>query len=255
MPRDGSGNYTLPAIINPVVAGTVIADTWANPTLSDIAVQLNNVLTRDGLLGPVTAFKIIDGTEPLPGLSFASQAGTGWWRDAVQMGFSYQGSAVFKANGSGVVFGVGKRVTLTDAPVAGTDAANKAYVDSVAAGGVAVSSGTYTPTITAVDNCTLASTQPAQWMRVGNVITVAGTCFISVTLAGSSTSFRMSLPVASNFASKNQCGGVASNYVGGSSDDTFGASADFTNDQVVFGATPPNGGPNNLSYTYTYSVV
>lgn len=50
MPRDSSGNYTLP-IGNPVVDGTVISTDWANPTMNDIAVQLNNVLTRDGLLG------------------------------------------------------------------------------------------------------------------------------------------------------------------------------------------------------------
>lgn len=50
MPRDSSGNYTLP-IGNPVIDGTVIDVDWANPTMADIAVQLNNVLTRDGLLG------------------------------------------------------------------------------------------------------------------------------------------------------------------------------------------------------------
>jgi len=50
MPRDVSGNYTLP-IGNPVVSGTIIDVAWANPTMADVAVQLNNVLTRDGLLG------------------------------------------------------------------------------------------------------------------------------------------------------------------------------------------------------------
>lgn len=52
MPRDLSGNYTLP-IGNPVVADTIIESAWANTTLSDVATQLGNVVTRDGKLGPL----------------------------------------------------------------------------------------------------------------------------------------------------------------------------------------------------------
>lgn len=81
MPRDGSGVYTLPAG-NPVVTDTVISSVWANTTLSDIAAQLNNVLTRDGLLGPVGPFKIVDGTVNAPGLAFNSQPNLGMHRPA-----------------------------------------------------------------------------------------------------------------------------------------------------------------------------
>lgn len=79
MPRDGSGNYTLPAG-NPVVTGTTVTSAWANTTMSDVAVQMNNVLTRDGLLGPVAAFKLVDGAVATPGLSFNSEAGLGLYR-------------------------------------------------------------------------------------------------------------------------------------------------------------------------------
>lgn len=109
MPRDSSGNYTLPAG-NPVVDGTIIATGWANPTMSDIATQLNNVLTRDGLLGPVAPLLIVDGTPAQPGLAFNSQIGTGWWRDATKVGFSYAGASQFTMNASGV--------TLNNAPTA-----------------------------------------------------------------------------------------------------------------------------------------
>lgn len=54
MPRDISGNYTLPAG-NPVVTGTTIASTWANTTLSDIATALTQSLSIDG---SVTAAKL-----------------------------------------------------------------------------------------------------------------------------------------------------------------------------------------------------
>jgi len=93
MPRDSSGNYTLPAGINPVVSNTLIDVDWANPTLNDIATQLNNVLTRDGLLGPVVPFKVQDGTETLPGLAFNSQSNTGLFRPTATnaLGFSVLG--------------------------------------------------------------------------------------------------------------------------------------------------------------------
>ena len=71
MPRNGSGVYSLPAS-NPVIDGTIIDVNWANPTMSDIAAQLNNVYTRDGLLGPTGPFRVLDGLVSNPGLGFSS---------------------------------------------------------------------------------------------------------------------------------------------------------------------------------------
>lgn len=45
MPRDSSGNYTLPAG-NPVVTQTLITSNWANTTLSDIAAALTDSLSK-----------------------------------------------------------------------------------------------------------------------------------------------------------------------------------------------------------------
>jgi hypothetical protein len=100
MPRDGSGVYSLPAG-NPVVTNTIIASAWANSTLSDIAAQLNNVFTRDGLLGPTGPFKIVDGTVNAPGLAFNSEPGLGWYR--VQSGIignAVQGSQIYYLAGN-----------------------------------------------------------------------------------------------------------------------------------------------------------
>ena len=77
MPRDGSGVFTL-AAGNPVVTNTVIASAWANTTLSDIAAQLNNVFTRDGLLGPTGPFKIVDGTVAAASGPRLLRASRGW---------------------------------------------------------------------------------------------------------------------------------------------------------------------------------
>lgn len=53
MSRDGSGNYTLPAGVNPVVAGTTITDDWANTTLTDVATAMTDSLDRQGRGAPL----------------------------------------------------------------------------------------------------------------------------------------------------------------------------------------------------------
>jgi microcystin-dependent protein len=116
MPRDVSGNYTLPPL-NPVVGGTVIDITWANNTMGDIATQLNNVFTRDGVLGPTGTFKIIDGTLATPGLAFNSELGLGIFREAQGiLGVAVGGNTVgrFQATGFSTPenLGVAKNATV-----------------------------------------------------------------------------------------------------------------------------------------------
>jgi hypothetical protein len=55
MSRNGSGTYTLPAG-NPVVPSTVIATTWANNTMNDLAAALTDSVAADGqtpMTGPL----------------------------------------------------------------------------------------------------------------------------------------------------------------------------------------------------------
>lgn len=102
MPRDGSGLYTLPSGVNPVVDNTIIASTWANPTMADVAVQLNNVVTRDGVLPVNQPFRLIDGTAAAPALAFINATGTGLFRDANGMYLDYQGAARFRLDQNGL---------------------------------------------------------------------------------------------------------------------------------------------------------
>lgn len=79
--RNTAGTYSLPAG-NPVVSGTSISSTWANNTLSDIAAEITDSLSRSGK-GPMTAPLLTpDGTVAAPTHSFTSETGTGWWRNA-----------------------------------------------------------------------------------------------------------------------------------------------------------------------------
>ncbi len=79
MPRDSAGNYTLPTG-NPVLSGTTIDTSWANPTMEDVAQSLTNSLSRDGEGGMLVPFKNVDGTETIPGVSFTNEPNTGFYR-------------------------------------------------------------------------------------------------------------------------------------------------------------------------------
>lgn len=82
MPRDGSGTYTLPAG-NPVISGTVIDVTWANPTMDDIASSLTDSLSRTGSGGMLVPLPFADGTVSLPGITWLNNPNMGFYRPGV----------------------------------------------------------------------------------------------------------------------------------------------------------------------------
>ena len=93
MPRSVSGNYTLP--LPPVVPNTTIEADWANTTDDDIAQALTDSLDRYGRGGMAAPFRLVDGSETVPAFAFASETGTGLWRDgAGVLAVSVQGAKV-----------------------------------------------------------------------------------------------------------------------------------------------------------------
>lgn len=104
MPRDGSGNYTLPSG-NPVVTNTIISSSgWANPTLSDLASALTQSLSRDGQTTPTADLTM--GNFKLRNLA-AALART----DAVNAGQVQDGGLTFLGTASGT-----DTITATSAP-------------------------------------------------------------------------------------------------------------------------------------------
>lgn len=81
MPRDASGNYTLPAG-NPVITDTTITADWANQTLEDIRAALQDSLSRSGDGGMLTSFRFNDGSKAAPGIAFTNEPSTGIYRAA-----------------------------------------------------------------------------------------------------------------------------------------------------------------------------
>lgn len=112
-------------------------------------------------------------------------------------------------------------------------------------------SGTYTPTITNQTNIDASSSTVFQWTRIGNVVTVSGLVTIDPT-AVASTSFDLSLPIASNFTNIQNAGGsaVALDFQG-----HFGAFADVANDRVEFRGQPQSAATQFLSVHFTYLIL
>ncbi len=103
MARNGTGTYVLPAG-NPVVAGTTIDSTWANPTLSDIASALTGSLPRDGQAGMTGPFKLADGNASFPAFGFNGDASTGLFRPAAgTIGISVLAGEKLRINSAGNV--------------------------------------------------------------------------------------------------------------------------------------------------------
>jgi hypothetical protein len=101
MSRNNSGTYTLPAG-NPVVSGSVISSVWANDTMSDIAAALTDSLSRSGKGGMSAAFRTVDGTVSVPGVSFNSETSSGFYRaGAGDIRLSILGSDILQATSIG----------------------------------------------------------------------------------------------------------------------------------------------------------
>jgi hypothetical protein len=96
MPRNISGVYTLPGGINPVVAGTPIMDSWANPTMDDLAAAMTDSLDRNGR-GPMLAqLKTIAGSAATPAISQSSDLSSGLYFAAAQILASLSGNERLK---------------------------------------------------------------------------------------------------------------------------------------------------------------
>lgn len=77
-----------------------------------------------------------------------------------------------------------------------------------ATSGIFPTSGTYTPTLTNVTNLDASTAYSCQYSQVGTVIVVSGKVDLDPTAAGL-VQLGISLPIASNLANANECGGVA----------------------------------------------
>lgn len=114
-------------------------------------------------------------------------------------------------------------------------------------------SGTYTPSATSITNIASSTPRKANWSRVGNVVTVAGSVSITTTTIGL-TELALSLPVPSNFGTIYEANG---NIVTKAALGHYGiVYSDVTNNYIVIefihAGTPSS---DDFRYIYSYEVI
>lgn len=143
--------------------------------------------------------------------------------------------------------------------VAGGDPADlsAAQVASIVSAAVAsalnITTGTYTPTLTAVANVSASTAFLAQYFRVGNTVTVSGALLVDPTTTATNSELGISLPIASNFANNFECGGTASCLaVAGRA---AGIIADPTNDRARMVWLADDVTNHGRSFLFMYQVI
>jgi len=148
--------------------------------------------------------------------------------------------------------GASKKVTITaDGRLYGTALHNNAGSVSGPTDQF-VASGTYTATLTNTTNIDASTAFQAQWMRVGNVVTVSGKVQVDITTGSASTVLGMSLPLTSNIGAEENLGGVMHD---GSQTTTAKVVGDSANDRAKFewsGQTDTS--LTSYAFTFTYLI-
>jgi len=116
-----------------------------------------------------------------------------------------------------------------------------------------VASGTYTPTLTNVTNVAASTARKCQWIRVGNVVTVSGSCDIDPT-AAAATALGISLPIASNLALATDLGGTAA-ADGAVAIEAAAVRGDATNDRAEVSYIAVGIANHTVYFTFQYEVL
>lgn len=117
-----------------------------------------------------------------------------------------------------------------------------------------LASGTYTPTITGTSNVDSTTSYAWQYLRVGSVVTASGRVNINATTATSLTTFRISLPVASNFANDNELAG-SGHERNSSTQSGVTVSADITNNEATCTYRATASTDISLFIMFTYLII
>lgn len=114
-----------------------------------------------------------------------------------------------------------------------------------------LASGTYTPTLTNVTNLDGSTAYEAQYIRIGNTVTVSGKVDVDAT-AGAATELGISLPIASNFGAEEDCAGVGAMKA---VQESTAIVADATNNRASMQWLAVSTSSQTISFTFTFQVI
>ena len=121
-----------------------------------------------------------------------------------------------------------------------------------------MASGNYTPTGYTGTNSSVVSPSGCMYTRVGNYVTVSGVVAVTQSAATGSTTFTISLPIASTLGDVSKAAGVFATTGDGSGPQAAGRIyADTSNNRLVFAyiAQTTGTGPFSFGFTAQYQVV
>lgn len=216
----------------------VVVNTGASGlTVSSVLTETSGNLTSTGRL------YMTNSTVAQPAFSFTGDANTGVHHPAADQ------LQLVTAGTPGLTIDESSRVL---APQIHNNAAGAAGTTPMLA------SGTYTPTFTAISNCSSPSGNNFSWVRVGNVVTVSGVCTVTVAASSSATQLDISLPVASDLTAGSDLAGTAVLWMGASALSSVGVpQGDATNNRCsVFAFSPAGSGSTVVPVyvTFQYQV-
>lgn len=116
-----------------------------------------------------------------------------------------------------------------------------------------IASGTYTPTLTNVANLGASTAFACQYVRVGSVVTVSGKVAVDPTAPAAATELGISLPIASAFATEQQCGGTA--FCPAIAGQGAAILADATNDRAAMRWVASDITNQTMAFSFTYQIV
>jgi len=256
-----STSVTTPIHTN---AGTIdIRTTGANAlTLSTNTVTRVTVAASTGdvtFTGGLSGITTLAMTGALTGATtgaFSGAVTTGALTAAAAAGVSLTATGVSGSNAFNVTGGTSGQFSINTTGVPyGTSLHNNAGAVTGTTNQY-ICSGTYTPTLTNTTGISASTARVTQWIRIGNVVHVAGNLNVDTSGAASPV-MGVSLPIASTLAAVGDLGGVCVAQPGAGLAQTVGIYADITNARAKFdwALNPGNAAPQDYSFTFSYVVL
>lgn len=139
-------------------------------------------------------------------------------------------------------------ITSTGSSITVTNGAGTINLETA----VAMSAGTYTPTLTGTANVEDLTAYVLSYYRVGNNVTVFGRLEIDPTTSSTTTALRLSLPIASNFANNGDGVGMGTENVTGP---VWNIIADSANDEMIINGTPSYDAKTFVYINFSYKII
>jgi hypothetical protein len=156
------------------------------------------------------------------------------------------------ASGSWGISITGNAATATSATNA-TNATNAGNANTV--NNKVVDSGSYTPTLSNISSGLTLSSQKAQWIRIGNVVSVTFEASVTTTSA-TVNNFSMSLPLTASLSGTIVGGGVGGDVVSGTIQSAiFGRVAVTTTTQATGVITTSHAQSYKMCVTFSYTAA